>query len=213
MTKIATNPKLFKTDFLTSLLDKFLMYSSSFTDTSPWDDNFWVFSQRAKDFGASVVSLDLGINLLKQTRKKGLTHLIAGDITQLPFPNDYFEIVISSECIEHTPNPQKALRELARVLKPNGLLALTCPNKFWFWSCWIANHLNFRPYQGLENWPSWWCLKEWVRENGVTLLQHRGLHLFPFVLPITYPFLRWLDAMGKPLGPLYVNQCVLGKKK
>jgi 2-polyprenyl-3-methyl-5-hydroxy-6-metoxy-1,4-benzoquinol methylase len=50
------------------------------------------------------------------------------DIQKIPFPDEYFDIVISCETIEHVPNPLQGVRELARVLKKGGSLILTTPN-------------------------------------------------------------------------------------
>jgi ubiquinone/menaquinone biosynthesis C-methylase UbiE len=49
------------------------------------------------------------------------------DITDLPFHNSSVDLLIASEIIEHLPDPQLALSEIARVLVPGGFLALTIP--------------------------------------------------------------------------------------
>jgi 2-polyprenyl-3-methyl-5-hydroxy-6-metoxy-1,4-benzoquinol methylase len=170
------------------------------------------FSRRALATGANVVSVDIGVNLLKEARKKGAQKPVASDVTRLAFPDETFDIVISSECIEHTPSPQTAMSELIRVLRPGGTLVVTCPNRFWHWSCRVANALGIRPYCGLENWPSWASLRDWSRGNGIEIRAHIGLHLFPFVLKPTHGLLRFLDRAGNKLGPLYVNQCLMGVK-
>lgn len=53
---------------------------------------------------------------------------IVSDIQQMPFPEDAFDVVVSCETVEHVPDPQLAVRELARVLRPGGTLVLTTPN-------------------------------------------------------------------------------------
>jgi 2-polyprenyl-3-methyl-5-hydroxy-6-metoxy-1,4-benzoquinol methylase len=170
------------------------------------------FSARAAQSGARVVSLDVGKNLLKETRRKGLASLVAGDAARMPIRDGSFDVVVSSECIEHTPSPRDTLSELVRVLRPGGWLVVTCPNALWRWSCTIANALGVRPYQGLENWPGWSELRRWADESGVEVRQQVGLHLFPFVLKATHPVLRRLDRLGGRLGRIYVNQCLAGKK-
>ncbi len=47
-----------------------------------------------------------------------------GDVRALPYPDDSFDIVTSAHVLEHLPDPQIALREMVRVLKPGGLVAL-----------------------------------------------------------------------------------------
>jgi 2-polyprenyl-3-methyl-5-hydroxy-6-metoxy-1,4-benzoquinol methylase len=170
------------------------------------------FSVEAARRGAKVVGLDCGINLLRETRRKGIASVLAGDVTRLPIDDGAFDIVVSSECVEHTVSPERAVRELVRVLRPGGSLVVTCPNALWRWSCSVANALNLRPYHGLENWPAWTELRSWAAEAGLRVQRQIGLHLFPFVFRTTQPLLRRLDRLGSRFGRLYVNQCLLGQK-
>ncbi len=52
---------------------------------------------------------------------------VAADVTQLPFANSSFDRVIASEVLEHVVDDGAALAELARVLRPGGLAALSAP--------------------------------------------------------------------------------------
>ncbi len=45
----------------------------------------------------------------------------------LPFAADAFDTVVSTEVLEHVPDPLLALREMRRVLKPGGCLILSTP--------------------------------------------------------------------------------------
>ena len=49
------------------------------------------------------------------------------DGESLPFENEEFDVVFSTEVMEHVPNPEKFLSEINRVLKPNGIAVLTVP--------------------------------------------------------------------------------------
>jgi SAM-dependent methyltransferase len=164
------------------------------------------FTLAALHRGARVTSLDVGVELLRRTRSKGAPGVLAGDAAVLPFPDASYDLVISSECIEHTRRPERCVAEMLRVLRPRGALVLTCPNRAWRWSVPIANALHLRPYRGLENWPGWWGLRRWVRTHGGRVTQHVGIHCFPFTLTSTHPLLRRLDRFGAVLGPVYVNQ-------
>jgi 2-polyprenyl-3-methyl-5-hydroxy-6-metoxy-1,4-benzoquinol methylase len=171
-----------------------------------------LFSREAARRGATVVSLDCGKNLLQETRRKGIDLLVAGDAAGMPIGNATFDVVVSSECIEHTPSPRDTVRELVRVLRPGGWLVLTCPNALWRWSCSVANALNLRPYHGLENWPGWSELRTWTTDSGIEVHRHLGLHLFPFIIKATHPLLIRLDRLGARFGRVYVNQCLSGQK-
>ena len=47
----------------------------------------------------------------------------------MPFKEDFFEIIVCTEVIEHAPNIDKGFKEMSRVLKKGGKLFLTFPNE------------------------------------------------------------------------------------
>ena len=47
---------------------------------------------------------------------------------ELPWNNEYFDIIISVETLEHLENPWNFIRETHRILKPKGKLIITTPN-------------------------------------------------------------------------------------
>ena len=49
------------------------------------------------------------------------------DAAALPVPDASFDAVLSTEMLEHVPEPIQVVREMGRILKPNGLLILTAP--------------------------------------------------------------------------------------
>jgi SAM-dependent methyltransferase len=52
---------------------------------------------------------------------------VSGDATVLPFADNSFDKVIAAEVFEHILDDQRAMNELARVLRPGGVLAVTVP--------------------------------------------------------------------------------------
>jgi len=52
---------------------------------------------------------------------------IVGDITDIPEADQFFDVILCSEVLEHLPNPVKALEEFHRLLKQGGKLILTAP--------------------------------------------------------------------------------------
>jgi ubiquinone biosynthesis O-methyltransferase len=171
------------------------------------------FSQRAEQRGARVVSLDVGVNLLKQAAKKSASAKVAGTAIQLCFHDGAFDIVVTSEMLEHTPDPKTAFRELARVLKPGGILVLTTPNRVWHWSVVVANALRLRPYAGHENWVRWSDLRRWSEENGLRISVLRGFHIIPFQWSALHPLIDFFDRFGRgPLGRLMINTALVAEK-
>ena len=49
------------------------------------------------------------------------------DIQLLPFPDEQFDFVFASHVLEHIPDDGKALSEIHRILKPNGIAILPVP--------------------------------------------------------------------------------------
>jgi SAM-dependent methyltransferase len=62
-----------------------------------------------------------------------------GDATRMPFPDDSFDIVIAAEVMEHIPADQVAIREVARVLRPGGVAAVTVPAWLPERICWLLS--------------------------------------------------------------------------
>lgn len=170
------------------------------------------FSARAAARHARVISLDIGVRLLEKTREKCPAALVAGDACHLPFADSTLDIVISSECIEHTQEPLQAVRELCRVLKPGGTLIITVPNRFWRWSATFAAVFKLRPYEGLENWLWWWELRRGLRTEKMRIVAMSGFHLFPPLVRASWPVLRYVDRFGGLIGPVMLNLAVKAEK-
>ncbi|MEW5984325.1 MAG: class I SAM-dependent methyltransferase [Acidobacteriota bacterium] len=170
------------------------------------------FAARATARQAHVTGLDVSIRLLEKTREKSYATLIAGDACRLPFSREAFDIVVSSECIEHTQDPLLAVREMCRVLRIGGTLVLTVPNRIWRWSATVAEVFKLRPYEGLENWVWWWQLRHALKAQGLRIVRMDGFHLFPPVVRPTWPVLRRLDRLGRVIGPVMLNMAVKATK-
>lgn len=171
------------------------------------------FSKWACERGAIVTALDVGENLLNEVKKKCNVDTIVGDILDLKFQQNHFDFVVSSEVIEHTVNPLKAVRELVRVVKKGGVIALTTPNIVWYWSIDLANKFHIRPYEGYENWVGYYQLRRWFIENGCIIEKQKGFHMAPlFFSKIFYRPLQYFDKFGTAIGPLMLNIAIKARK-
>ncbi len=59
-------------------------------------------------------------------------------LEQSQLPGDHFDAVILWHVLEHLPNPATALHEIARILRPGGVVAIAVPN----FASWQARHLR-----------------------------------------------------------------------
>lgn len=81
--------------------------------------------------GYQVHGADLSkstIDLCQKAFKWPSLQFLTADATALPFPDAYFDAVISFETIEHTTQYEKVLQEFKRVLKPGGRILISTPN-------------------------------------------------------------------------------------
>ena len=74
----------------------------------------------------------LDYNPLRLARARNVdadTRLQRGSLYFLPFARDSFDVVLCNHVLEHVPDASTALSELARVLRPDGLLIVGIPNE------------------------------------------------------------------------------------
>jgi len=90
---------------------------------------------------------------------------VISSAVQIPFAANSFDTVVSTEVLEHVPEPFQAIREMRRVLKPGGFLILSTPM---YWPRHEEPYDFFRyPYDGILY---------FVKESGLELtkLFNRG---------------------------------------
>lgn len=66
---------------------------------------------------------------LDQTEGKNVD-VVTSDPYKFPFDYDSFDVVISGQCLEHSPRPWLLVQEIARVLRPGGACCIIAP---WEW--------------------------------------------------------------------------------
>ena len=96
----------------------------------------------------TVIGADLRLSDLRAARRALRLHdrlgehgggtwaLSAADVCRLPFRSNVFDHVICSEVLEHIADDRRAAAELARVLKPDGTLAVSVPRHWPERICW-----------------------------------------------------------------------------
>lgn len=100
-----------------------------------------------------VIGVDISNEAIETAKNTYQSKNISFKLThgeQLPFDNNYFDVIVSFETIEHTISPSNFLFELYRVLNDNGTLIISTPNKR-FHSIWKKRPWN--PYHMIEFYP------------------------------------------------------------
>jgi demethylmenaquinone methyltransferase/2-methoxy-6-polyprenyl-1,4-benzoquinol methylase len=85
------------------------------------------------DFHAIDTSAEMLVQAKSVMQHAGLDpHLQQADVMSLPYKDQSFDVVMAAHVLEHLPDPQRALAEMVRVLKPGGMvfLCVTRPSPF-----------------------------------------------------------------------------------
>jgi ubiquinone/menaquinone biosynthesis C-methylase UbiE len=82
---------------------------------------------------AHVTGVDVSAQAIAHAKAayadRGNLEFLCASCTRLPLPDASVDVAITFETIEHIAEQERFLDELARVLKPDGVLVLSCPNK------------------------------------------------------------------------------------
>jgi ubiquinone/menaquinone biosynthesis C-methylase UbiE len=76
---------------------------------------------RLQKFARSVKGVDLSPGMLEKAKARGLDGVV-GSATDLPFPDESFDVTCSFKVLAHVPEIEKALDEMTRVTRPGGVV-------------------------------------------------------------------------------------------
>lgn len=98
-----------------------------------------------------VVGVDKSIQTLKHSGEKYYSeniNYIASDVTNTPFENKTFDTIYAFEVIEHVKNDNDFLLEMKRLLKEDGYIFISTPNKkLSGYLDGVVNKFHFREYE------------------------------------------------------------------
>jgi SAM-dependent methyltransferase len=131
-----------------------------------------------------VVGVDLAPAAIAHARSRYAAfrnlEFVAGDCTALPLGDASVDAVVSFETLEHIHGQQAFLDEVARVLTPEGLLILSCPNK-----------LEYTDKLGARN---EFHVRELYRDELAALVTPRFPHLAWYGQRMSFYSLLWPEA-------------------
>lgn len=124
--------------------------------------------------------LDKARELLDEMILGENVELRVGDADNLPFEDNYFDVVVSARLLQYVSNPVNTVKEFSRVLKPGGRLVLSVPNKF--------NPIRFFTYSRVLYPPK--TVKNWFVVNGLSDIMCRTIGFLP-----TYKRFHWQSKL------------------
>lgn len=85
------------------------------------------FLNRMKDFGWQVWGVEISKEAADRGNKRGI-NIYCGELGGADFPDNFFDVVVLSQSMEHVYSPGSYLGEIHRILKPEGSLIVGVPN-------------------------------------------------------------------------------------
>jgi ubiquinone biosynthesis O-methyltransferase len=122
--------------------------------------------------GAKVTGIDLSKEAIKISKRNALLNNKKVIFKQakgekIPFKNNTFDFVLCCETLEHIPNYKKAIDEISRVTKDNGIIIITIPNSL--------NprgfYLRVKSKQPFENFFNYWTIISEFKKRGVKIIK------------------------------------------
>jgi ubiquinone/menaquinone biosynthesis C-methylase UbiE len=174
----------------------------------------------ARSMGARrVAGVDVDKDALRRAREwaaqqrngAGIAMSVAS-VTELPFPDETFDLVICTEVLEHVPDARAGLAEIFRVLRLGGTLAVSLPNVVsYFWGV-----ERCRPVRAIARMMGRRCDDDWeflqhlrfpfwrtlwlVRAAGFEVRRRVAVNVLPLPLKVIVPrLMRWSPGLVRGL--------------
>lgn len=109
--KFAPEKKIKALDLCAGTLDLSLLFAKKFTQSQVYSLDF------------CYEMLALGQNKIA-AKQKDQIHMVCGDALCLPFANEFFDLIMCGYGFRNLDDPQKAVYEMVRVLKPGGQILI-----------------------------------------------------------------------------------------
>ena len=178
--------------------------------------------------GAVVYGVDFSESALQIARERaeherhGRLFITQADAARLPFGDRSFDTIISCETIEHLPDPIRALQEMARVCRKDGLLLLTTPNYLNAMGLYYiyarvrgrrATPGGDQPFDRVFLFPQ---IRNMLKRAGWVIVRSDGtVHQFPIRPghnPVRVPRLETNRALRRILSPLALHYFVIARR-
>lgn len=143
------------------------------------------------EFG-TVHGFDLADVAVDCCVESGLSNIQKADIVSLPYKNNFADIIVSADILEHIGDDIEALKELHRVLMPGGELIITVPAYKFLWSEHDEALGHKRRYTRVE-------LRHKLQIAGFNI-EHESYSVM-FLFPIIFLFRTWQAFFSRSTFP------------
>jgi len=133
-------------------------------------------------------------------------HLIEGNTSELPFANESLDLVVLPHVLEFAADPHQILREVDRILRPEGRLVISGFNPASLWGArqYLSRLIGnpFLPRDG--QFISLIRVKDWLQLLNYSLDRgHFGCYKFPLHGESSMSRMDFLESMGNRWWPIF----------
>jgi len=126
---------------------------------------FYLNAVTAFSFIKEIYGIDIQKEYVAQAKKitrDNRVNVQVASIYKLPFPSDFFDLIICSEVFEHLADEKKGLSEIKRVLKSGGSVIVTVPNENFPFLWDPVNWFLMKAFKTHINKNIWWAAGIWA---------------------------------------------------
>lgn len=143
------------------------------------------------------------------TQAPGEGAALVTDFSALPFPPNSLDLVVLPHTLELAPDPHSTLREVERVLLPEGRVVIGGFNPASLWGLRQRRAVLYQrlgwgtPFIPPTPWIGYWRLRDWLRLLGFEVEVVRfGAYRPAFKSESWLERMRWMDALGARWWPI-----------
>lgn len=154
---------------------------------------------------SNVYALDYSKDAIDLCQARGLKNSFVMDGHNPEFPDNEFDVIIASDCLEHLADDRLALQNWYRILKPGGKAIIYVPAFMWLWSGHDDINFHYRRYTSKE-------LLRKLKDGGFEILETGYWDFFIFFPTAVIRIGQKLFNKSKQKKTAKKDQLVLGPK-
>tara|TARA_B110000263_G_C15292492_1_gene504033 strand:- start:747 stop:1688 length:942 start_codon:yes stop_codon:yes gene_type:complete len=89
---------------------------------------YGTFLKAANDFDWKIYGTEISEDIISHAKENTNGDIRLGELEDIHFEENYFDVIVMMDVIEHLPDPLSTLKEINRILRPGGLLYFDTPN-------------------------------------------------------------------------------------
>jgi len=144
--------------------------------------------------------IDISDTAIKYCNLKKIPNVTVGDVQNLTFESESFDVVLSMDVFEHIEDDIACMKKIIKVLKPGGKLIFNTPALMMLYSYHDKGFHHFRRYRAGE-------ISKKLKIAGfkITFITYWSFFIFPFVLLMRKVLFKKRQKNVESLSDFHLN--------